>query len=140
MSKRKRYRRLRNKVMKDNLKLFEANRRAKRQAREAEELNEQLGRARLMYETFKTELCSEDRTPQQVIAAFEAFKDVIKKVVKEKHARTVILNEIHMGEVRFIEAYGPKSDAQKAQWRAEAKRLRTSNRRPPEEPVKPVNN
>lgn len=140
MSRKKRYRRLRSKAVKDNFAAFEASRRKNREEREAIDATEQLGRARLMWEKFKEELASEARTPPQIIAAIEAFKDVIKKVVKHAHTRAVILNEVAWMQLQFVAAHGPKSQEQKAAWRAEEKRLRTSNRKPPEPPVNPVNN
>lgn len=134
MSRRKRYRKLRNKAVRDNTKLFAQNRQKHREEREASSAHEQLGRARLLYERFKSELASAARTPPQIIADFEAFKDAIRKVVKHAHARKVILDEISWAQTKFLAAYGPKTEAQKAQWRAEAKALRVSNRKPSEEP------
>lgn len=128
MSKRKRYRRLRNEAVKNNLREFSKHRREKHEEREASDAKEQLGRARLMYETFKSELTSEARTAPQVIADFEAFKDVIKKIVKHEHTRRVILDEINFAQLKFIAAYGPKGQAQVKQWETEAKKLRVSNR------------
>lgn len=147
MSKRKRYRALRNKAIKDNQKEFAKHRRAQRDEREAAEAHEQLGRVRLIYEEWKVMLVEEAKkhprglSAPQIITAVEVLKDSVRKVIKDKYTLQSVLSEVGFNEVKFIAAYGPKSEAQKAEWRAEAKRLRTSNRKPPEPPpVNPVNN
>lgn len=136
MSRRKRHRKLRNREVKNNLRLMAKTRQKKRNEEEAREEKEDLRRACEMFEVFKSELCSEQRTGPQIIADFEAFRDVIKKVVKSKYVVSVVMDLIDKQEAKFIAAYGPKSEAQKAAWHAEAKKLR----KPPEEPVKPENN
>lgn len=142
MSKRKRYRKLRNNAVKNNLAAFSANRRKHREEREAADAREQLGRARLLYDTFKKAMCEDGvaLSAPQVIARIEALKDAMRKVVKNKHTLKTLIDEIIFNEVKFLVAFGPKSEAQKAQWRAEAKALRVSNRKSPEEPVDPARN
>jgi hypothetical protein len=106
MSKRKRYRKLRNAQIKDNIKAFAANRRQKSDERKDQARKDELLKARFLYETFKKELCSEGARADIVFQKIEAFKKLLKETVKDPYTRRTILAEVNMAEIKFLAVYG----------------------------------
>lgn len=120
--RKRRYRKLRDKQIKNNLAAMSQRRRAKADELKDRKRKAELVEARMLYERFKAELCSQGATADIIYQKIEAFKKRLKETVKDDHIRRTILAEVNYAEVKFLAVYGK------------------SGRTPPQPPVNPSAN
>lgn len=110
MSKRKRYRKVRDQAVKDNLREMMARRRAKAKEEREQAVRDELMKGRMLYEAFKDEMCKEGAYAPDIIQRFEAFKKMLKRKIKNKDVLRAMLAEASYAEIKFVSVYGPRGN------------------------------